>query len=65
MPYKLNGNCVVKTTGEVVKCHSSRRKALAHLAALKINVEKVNEACQKRKRLARRILERLQKRQSQ
>jgi hypothetical protein len=39
MPYKLRGNCVIKKSGTVVKCHSSRRKALAHLAALKINVK--------------------------
>lgn len=39
MPYKLKGNCVVKAdTGQVVKCHKSRKKAVAHLAALEINV---------------------------
>ncbi len=39
IPYKLRGNCVVKAdTGETVKCHDTRKKALAHLAALEINV---------------------------
>jgi hypothetical protein len=39
MPYKLRGNCVVKAdSGETVKCHETRKKALAHLAALEINV---------------------------
>lgn len=47
MPYflrKQDGNtCVVKGTkedpGEVVKCHSTRKKALAHMAALYVHVE--------------------------
>lgn len=39
MPYKLRGNCVIKKSGETVKCHKSRRAALAHLAALRLNVK--------------------------
>lgn len=38
MPYKLEGNCVKKKTGETVKCHDSHEKALAHMRALEINV---------------------------
>lgn len=41
MPYKLskNGLCVEKAdTGKTVKCHADHGKALAHLAALQINV---------------------------
>ena len=39
MPYKLDGNCVVKAdTGKVVKCHSSKGEAEAHLHALQMNV---------------------------
>jgi hypothetical protein len=39
MPYKLRGNCVIRTdTGETVKCHDSKRAAQDHLAALRINV---------------------------
>lgn len=39
MPYKLKGNCVVKSdTGKVVKCHKTRADALKHLKALKVNV---------------------------
>lgn len=41
MPYKLDGNCVVRAdTGAVVKCHPTHAEALAHLAALQINVHK-------------------------
>ena len=55
MPYKLKGNCVIKSnSGEVVKCHRSKRKALAHLAALRINVR---EAA--RRQAVRRLLEHL------
>jgi hypothetical protein len=40
MPYKLKGKCVVRSdTGEVVKCHPTRSRALRHLKALKVNVE--------------------------
>lgn len=47
MPYFLrkqdSKTCVVKGTkedpGEVVKCHSTRKKALAHMAALYVHVE--------------------------
>lgn len=40
MPYTLKGNSVVrKDTGEVVKTHPTKAKALAHLRALKANVE--------------------------
>lgn len=40
MPYSLRGNSVVKSdSGEVVKTHPNREKALAHLRALKANVE--------------------------
>jgi len=42
MPYFLDGKCVRKGTknnpGEVVKCHATKAKAKAHLAALVINV---------------------------
>ncbi len=41
MPYKLskNGLCVEKAdTGKTVKCHPTHDKAVAHLAALQINV---------------------------
>lgn len=39
MPYKLNGNCVVKSdTGATVKCHDTHEQALAHLRALYANV---------------------------
>lgn len=39
MPYKLRGNCVVKSdSGTVVKCHKTRAQALKHLKALKVNV---------------------------
>jgi len=39
MPYKLDGNCVVKAdTGKVVKCHPTHAEALAHLRALEANV---------------------------
>jgi hypothetical protein len=45
MPYSLKKRdgkfCVVKSdSGSVVKCHSDRDKAMKHLAALKINVER-------------------------
>jgi len=41
MPYALKGDCVVKKdSGAVVKCHDSHAKAVAHLAALEINVVK-------------------------
>lgn len=43
MPYKLKGNCVVKDTGETVKCHDSKAKARAHLKALYANVEDAKE----------------------
>jgi hypothetical protein len=50
MPYKLRGNCVVKAdTGETVKCHETRKKALAHLAALEINVTQAESGRRKRK----------------
>ena len=40
MPYALKGNCVVRSdTGAVVKEHPTHAKALAHLKALKANVE--------------------------
>jgi hypothetical protein len=40
MPYSVKGNCVVRSdTGEVVKKHPNRAKAMAHLKALKANVE--------------------------
>jgi hypothetical protein len=40
MPYALRGNTVIREdTGAVVKVHPTRAKALAHLRALKINVE--------------------------
>lgn len=41
MPYEINDDeCVVNTeTGEVEKCHDSHEEAMAHLAALNINVE--------------------------
>jgi hypothetical protein len=40
VPYSLKGNCVVRSdTGAVVKEHPTRAKALAHLRALKVNVE--------------------------
>lgn len=39
MPYKLQGNCVVKKdTGAIVKCHKTHAEALAHLRALYANV---------------------------
>jgi len=43
MPYHLKGNCVVKDTGQVVKCHENHDKALAHLRALYANVEEAKE----------------------
>lgn len=42
MPYKLDGNCVMKKTGarwEEVKCHPTHAAALAHLRALEANVK--------------------------
>lgn len=39
MPYRLDGNCVKKDTGETVKCHDSRAEAESHLRALYANVE--------------------------
>lgn len=44
MPYKIerrgDKHCVVKSdTGKTVKCHDSMKKAEAHMAALRINVE--------------------------
>lgn len=40
MPYKLKGNCVVKAdTEKTVKCHKTKKQALAHMAALEINVD--------------------------
>ena len=40
MPYSVKGNCVVRSdTGEVVKKHPNSAKAMAHLKALKANVE--------------------------
>ena len=39
MPYKLQGNCVVKAdTNETIKCHKNHGDAKAHLAALMANV---------------------------
>lgn len=43
MPYRLRGNCVVKSgTGKTVKCHKDHAKAVAHLKALYANVEDVS-----------------------
>lgn len=43
MPYFLRGKCVWKGTEEdpieEIKCHESRKKALAHMAALYVHVE--------------------------
>lgn len=40
MPYSLQGNTVIRAdTGAVVKQHPTKAKALAHLRALKVNVE--------------------------
>lgn len=40
MPYTVRGNAVIRAdTGAVVKQHPTREKALAHLRALKANVE--------------------------
>lgn len=40
MPYKLKGNCVVKSdTGATVKCHATHAEAVAHLRALYANVK--------------------------
>ena len=40
MPYSVKGNCVIRSdTGAVVKKHPNREKAMAHLKALKANVE--------------------------
>jgi 2'-5' RNA ligase len=45
MPYKLDGTTVVNAaTGQVVKRHSSRRRALAHLRALYANVPEARRA---------------------
>lgn len=45
MPYKLHGKCVVRAdTGERVKCHPTRKKARAHLAALEINVSEKHKS---------------------
>ena len=42
VPYGLKGNCVIKkTTGETVKCHPTKEKALAHLKALEVNVKEM------------------------
>ena len=38
MPYSLKGKCVMKGN-EVVKCHPTHAKALAHFRALKLNVD--------------------------
>ena len=38
MPYSLKGKCVYKGS-EVLKCHETEAKALAHFRALKINVK--------------------------
>ena len=43
MPYKLQGNCVVTLTGETVKCHKNRARAISHLVALKINVPEARQ----------------------
>ena len=47
MPYFLRGKCVWKGTKEdpikEVKCHPTRKKALAHLAALYVHVEDVKK----------------------
>lgn len=59
MPYGLgkpgshgcNGYPVVRTdTGAVVKCHPTKEKALAHLAALKINVQEKGRSMPTRSR---------------
>ncbi len=39
MPYKLQGNTVTKTDGTVIKRHKTRKAALLHLAALRLNVK--------------------------
>lgn len=39
MPYKLDGKCVKKESGETVKCHDTVEQAKSHLAALEANVE--------------------------
>ena len=43
MPYKIGKRgpefCVLKGSGQVVKCHPTYQKALAHLRALEVNVE--------------------------
>lgn len=40
MPYRLRGNCVIKSdTGETVKCHETHEQALAHMRALYANVK--------------------------
>lgn len=45
MPYKLKGNCVVRSdTGKVVKCHKTHAQALKHLKALKVNVPEATVA---------------------
>lgn len=42
MPYFMDGNCVMKGTKEkpegTVKCHKTRKDALAHMRALEVNV---------------------------
>lgn len=40
MPYSLDGKCVKDKNGNVIKCHRTKRQALAHFRALKLNVEK-------------------------
>jgi hypothetical protein len=45
MPYELRGNCVHKTGDDVpIKCHDTREKAVAHLAALQANVPDAQES---------------------
>lgn len=50
MPYKLDGLCVVKAdTGEIVKCHPTKAKAMAHLHALQTNVSDAGSGSSKSK----------------
>lgn len=48
MPYFMDGNCVMKGTKEhpegTVKCHKTRKDALAHMRALMINVPDAKKA---------------------
>lgn len=49
MPYKLSddGLCVMKDTGETVKCHPTHAEALAHMQALMVNVPEAKAAITK------------------